>query len=508
LLSGIILSAGIVTAVFLITNVFAQTASAPAGNTANVQFPVPELGNCRSETDCRSFCDKPENSQACLSFAEKNNLMSAEEIAAAKKFLAVGKGPGGCTTKDSCENYCNSTDHINECVAFAEKTGILPPQDLAEAKKVQAALARGLTPPGNCKSKQDCDNYCSDPGHMEECVTFAEKAGFMPENEIAEAHKVLAAIKKGAKPPPCRGKAECDAYCAEPVNFEQCISFAEAAGFMTPDEAVMARKTGGKGPGDCKSKEQCEVFCEDPANQEICFNFAKEHGLISQADLQKMEEGRGQMMRGFTQAPPEVMECLTGALGSETIEKLKTGTAMPSRDIGDKMRECFERIGPPGFEGGGAPGGFSGPGGCSSPEECMKFCESNPEACQNFKPSSIMPPVNFEPNNQPPGDFRPPENMQPLEGGTPSGPMPGMMSPQGLLPGQEFNPLQTFSPGSMPPPGSLGGADIMQPPSAEQIQQMMQQGIQQFQQMAPPPESAPPPSGGNLWQAVKDFFSR
>src|SRR3989339_422856 len=29
---------------------------------SNIKFPVAELGGCTSETECRSYCDKPENS--------------------------------------------------------------------------------------------------------------------------------------------------------------------------------------------------------------------------------------------------------------------------------------------------------------------------------------------------------------------------------------------------------------------------------------------------------------
>lgn len=518
LLSGIIVSIGITAAIILVANVFAQVPSAPAVSTANVKFPVPELGNCQNETDCRAFCDKPANTPACLDFASKNNLMPAEEVAAAKKFLAAGSGPGGCTSKDSCETYCNDVAHINECVAFAEKAGILSPQDLAEAKKVQAALAQGFTPPGNCKNKKDCDNYCSDPSHMEECVTFAEKAGFMPANEVADAHKMLAAIKKGAKPPPCRGKAECDAYCGEPANFDQCISFAEAAGFMTPDEAAMAKKTGGKGPGDCKSKEECDAFCQNPANQETCFNFAKDHGLISQADLQKMEDGKQQMMQGLNQAPPQVLDCLKSAVGEGVLEKIKAGTGMPSREVGAAMQSCFEKnmdqMAPPnGPAAGNSPSSgaeFSGPGGCNSPEECMKFCQNNPEACKNFQRGAGMPPGDLGPGSQmPKGAFEPQENMRlPENGVSGSGPTPNMMPPQNLLPGKELNPSQPpMPPGNLP---SSGGPGInTMTPSAEQIQQMMQQqSIQPFQPAPPPTQSAPPPGSGNLWQAVKDFFSK
>ena len=95
----------------------------------NIQYPVEELGNCGSESVCKSYCDKSENTKSCVNFAEKNNLMSKEEIEMAKKFMAAGsKGPGGCEGKNECEAYCNNLDHIDECISFAEENNLIPPE--------------------------------------------------------------------------------------------------------------------------------------------------------------------------------------------------------------------------------------------------------------------------------------------------------------------------------------------------------------------------------------------
>lgn len=402
-LSFIILGVGIMISAILIGDALAQTAT-------DIQYPVSELGNCQNEAACRAYCDKPENIRVCVNFAEKHNLMSGEEIEMAKKFIAAGaKGPGGCLGKEACEEYCNNISYIDECVAFAEKNNLMSPKELAEAKKVQAAIKRGVKPPP-CGNKKQCDVYCSEPEHIEECITFAEAAGFIPPEELGEARKVLAAvkrgvkappcrgkdecdiycsepehmevcmnfaieagfmderergesqkvlaaIKKGVKPPPCRGKEQCDVYCAEENHFEECMKFAEAAGFMTPEEAEMARKTGGKGPAGCRSRKECEAFCNNPDNQETCFNFAKEHGMIPEEDLRKMEEGKQRFQESLNQAPPEVLDCLNSSVGTEQMEKFKSGAVMPPREIGDKMRECFEKF-------GAAPGPLSpqGPG--------------------------------------------------------------------------------------------------------------------------------------------------
>src|SRR3989344_1626998 len=247
----------------------------------------------------------------------------------------------------------------------------------------------------------------------------------MSEQEKADSQKMLQAIKKGVKPPSCRGK-------------EECMNFAEAAGFMSAEDAEMARKTGGKGPGGCKGKEMCEAFCNNPDNQETCFNFAKDNGMMPEEEIKKMEEGRQQMKQSFEQMPAGVEECLNNAIGADMVEKMKNGV-MPQRDIGEKMQGCFQKMGPPpGQEGQNFQPGpgqenpgdqimpqQAGPGGCKGPEECQKYCESNPEACKNFGPAG-------QNNQQGPG----PSQMPPCQGeNCQYGPPPqGTMPPEGIQP--------------------------------------------------------------------------
>ena len=490
LISFIALSFLIIGSTILVGRAFAEE---PNG-TANIQYPITELGNCENKASCRSYCDKSKNKEVCFDFAQENNLMSEQEIETAKKFLAINeKGPGGCQGKEKCEEYCNNTNHIEKCITFAEEHNLIPPEELAEAKKVRDAIKRGVKPPAcggkkqcdaycqesehmeecitfgaeagflqgkeledaqkmlaavkrgvkppACKGKKACDKYCNDPDHMEECMTFALAAGFMTEQDKADSQKMLEALKKGVKPPNCRGKEECDVYCQQEEHFEECMNFAQAAGFMTLKEAEMVRKTGGKGPGGCKGKEECETFCNNPDNQETCFNFGKEQGLIPEEDLKMMEEGKQKFRESLNQAPPEVMDCLNSAVGSDMMEKIKSGSVMPPREIGDQMRQCFEKMGPmgppPGQEGqnfqpSSMPADFQGPPSeqfqpsttippCQTPEECQKImppaCEG--ERCQQPFPDCQGENCQYGPPPQgqippgPSGEFQPPEGMTP-----------------------------------------------------------------------------------------------
>ncbi|MEK7127352.1 MAG: hypothetical protein AAB838_01345, partial [Patescibacteria group bacterium] len=186
ILGVLILITGILVAGAITSPVAAQT---DGQATSEISYPVAELGNCADKAACKAYCDKPANVDACLSFAEKNNLMSKEEIKVAKNFKKTGMtGPGGCKGKDACNTYCNGPDHMDECVTFAEKNGMMSSEQLEEAKKVKAAIAKGIKPPA-CGGKETCDAYCSSSEHVEECIKFGEAAGIIRKEDAETIRK-------------------------------------------------------------------------------------------------------------------------------------------------------------------------------------------------------------------------------------------------------------------------------------------------------------------------------
>lgn len=387
-------------AFIILIAVFVGFAIAKAENSKDIIFPVAELGNCQDETECRTYCDREENISPCVDFSEKHNLMSEEEISKARAFAnsknrpgdcknekecesyceniknidsclsfaeengfigekelkearqvskALKEGtnlPGGCGNKKECEAYCENTDHIDECVSFAEKAGFMSGSELEDAKKAAKAISSGVKPPGSCRGKEQCDMYCSDSSHMEECLNFAEAAGFMPKEEAEMARKIMPMMMKGEMPGGCKSKEQCENYCEDSERSEECANFAVKAGFMNQEEYDMFKKTGGKGPGGCKGKDECENFCENPDNQEACFNFGKEHNLIPEEKLKEMREGVEKIKDAFKTAPPEVTDCIKSKVGTENFDKMQSGESMPNPKIGEQIRACFEEIMP------------------------------------------------------------------------------------------------------------------------------------------------------------------
>jgi Zn ribbon nucleic-acid-binding protein len=275
----------------LINNVKVEGSSPSSTALSNLTYPITELGNCKDQADCKTYCDDTANTNACLNYAEKKSLLSEEEIKIAKKFVASGsKGPGSCKGKDECQNYCEDKAHIDECVSYSEENDLMSQDELQKAKKVQAAIKKGVKFPA-CANKKECDTYCEESSHMEECITFAQEAGLLSKEELKNTQKILTAVKQGVKLPACKGKDDCDKYCAEESNREECTNFAVAAGLVTVEEAKIIKETGRKGPGGCKSKEECDSYCSNSENKEACLNFTIEHNLISEDQLEKMKRG-------------------------------------------------------------------------------------------------------------------------------------------------------------------------------------------------------------------------
>ena len=344
--------------------IYAQTndsATAP-----EIIYPVIELGNCKDKTECFAYCELPLNGKQCLAFAKTHQLLPEEEIRVAEKVLGVKGGPGGCNSKASCENYCDDVANIEACIAFAEENGLMKGRDLEEAKKVRAVIQSGKSLPGDCRNKNACENYCKNPEHMEECLAFAEASGFLPPEELAQAKIFMPLMKKGETPGACKSKEECDAYCESDEHFEECISFAEKHGMIPAEEREHIeafKKAGGKGPGGCKGR-QCQAFCEQPGNQQACLERAKANGDLKEDDLRLMEEGRQQIEKVLGDAPPEVASCLEGALGPGGVEKMRSGGFFGGEAMGEKMHACFEGfMSQMGGEFGGSNGEHGGPNG-------------------------------------------------------------------------------------------------------------------------------------------------
>lgn len=342
---------------------------------AGVVFPVAELGNCGSKGECRAYCDDTAHMGECVLFAEAHGLMNKGEADRAKKFakeVEAGAGPGKCNSPRGCMAYCEDIAHINECVAFAEKHDF-GGKEYEQGKKLNQFLKDGGAMPGGCASRASCEAYCGDFNNAEECYAFSEKSGLaegdddsdlvekdfrdegmrrhgvhkrggMPLRE--QMKKLVELVAKGETPGKCKSKNECESYCRVEGHMDECITFAEKMGFMGKEEVEQAKKFKSQGgPGGCKTQGECDKFCNTPENRETCFKFAEENNLIPKEELARIKESMVRMRAGLDNAPPEVRECLKSSLGETIIADIQSGTIVPGPEIGERMRDCFEKFG-------------------------------------------------------------------------------------------------------------------------------------------------------------------
>lgn len=268
---------------------------------AKLQFPIAQLGNCADKTACRAYCEAPDNRAACMDFAEKNNLIKKEKIEQHKKLREISEqgGPGGCTGEKECHAFCSQEKNLEICVRFAKERKLMPQEEIDRAEKMIKILKEGGSTPGNCKGAA-CKQYCEDTAHAEECIAFAEKAGFMKAEEAVQAKKMIGFIKNRETPGGCSSKEQCETYCQQESHMDECLRFAERAGVIKPEEVQKIRSMPRTGPGGCTSQETCEAFCSQEANREICMKFAQENQLMTQEQVMQ----RRQQMRPQQMPPP------------------------------------------------------------------------------------------------------------------------------------------------------------------------------------------------------------
>jgi hypothetical protein len=267
---------------------------------------------------------------------------------------------GGCANEEECKIYCDGAENIEECLDFAEKYQLMPQEEIEEARKIMPLLMSGQMP-GGCKEKEECDDYCEKDENFEECIDFAVKAGYVSEEEAEMAKKT-----GGKGPGGCR-RDECDDYCDKEENFEVCLEWAHDTGMINDEYYEMAKKTGGKGPGDCKGAEECDIYCDTHVRE--CMDWMIEHDLLSEEDKERLENMDDDMkcmlncMLDNNLRPGE--DCGPGTPGGPVCDQCSEqcfANARRERGLAEGVPEiCLDRN--------------------YDKDECISYCENNPIDC-------------------------------------------------------------------------------------------------------------------------------
>lgn len=226
---------------FLAGVVYAQESDEDVAAKYGITFPIAELGECTSISDCRTFCEDPVNYSVCIDFAKSKGFYDEEEAAKVKEeeILASARQELGCNSYQSCKTFCNTPSNFERCDAFAKSYAlsgghVRNPEEEKFLSKAREVLG--------CDTASSCMNFCSREENWQRCSDFAKQVG-------------LAGGERQVGPGGCTSFESCKKFCSTPDNYQVCSGFSSAAG--------------GKfsGPGGCDSEESCRSYCEKNPNE-------------------------------------------------------------------------------------------------------------------------------------------------------------------------------------------------------------------------------------------------
>jgi len=289
-----------------------------------ISYPIPELGNCVSKEDCKAYCDLEVNRTACINYARSHGINTSVKASGGRAPVVRPPGVvfpvaelGNCTSVADCRAYCSKEENREACAAYARKMGV-GRKDTADAGFKKRAAALGISFPihelGNCASPAECRKFCDQKGNFEKCDAFAKAHGLVveingpggcksrkackifcdkPENrkvcmEWAKEHGMK--VEGHGGPGGCMGDEECRRYCEEHPNDKECRKEQEDAGrycekHPEDKECALYRKYGPRqhpeqmeeqkqgGPGGCRSPEECRRYCEAHPRSDECREF-------------------------------------------------------------------------------------------------------------------------------------------------------------------------------------------------------------------------------------------
>lgn len=212
---------------------FAQVPDSEIAKKYGITFPIKELGNCNSITNCEAFCDKQENQQSCISFAKskgfsKQPTKPTVPSATAKNdedILKLAQNELECNSQEECMAFCDTKDNWRKCADFAKRNGM----DGGGMEQMEKAMQQL-----GCDSPKSCMDYCSNPLNMPKCMQTFKNAGFEVGNyEPIEAWCPKQAQETGLT---CIVEGENTCVCTDPASGSSPKEWCEKGGGQWKDE--------------------------------------------------------------------------------------------------------------------------------------------------------------------------------------------------------------------------------------------------------------------------------
>lgn len=295
------------------------------------------------------------------------------------------------------------------------KLGLLALLTILGFAKTASAATYPIPELGNCASQQECFYYCEIPANQPACWSYGEfvlhkqvlgDATTSAQREIEIKQKVTFPIAELGN---CVNITECKAFCDQATNHTVCQSYAQSHGITKPGPTPVDQQTlltKAKEILGCNSIDECKTFCSSQENRDKCLNFSKSVGipqptpkpvptdifdeaqkdlgcdsLTSCKDVCSKEENF-QKCEDFAQKhnlqraprPSGTPESTTGSSRSGDLRPAQSNSQLRPPQQGNLSPndavKLYQKL--------------YNTSGCSSTQDCYKYCVEHPGVCPGF----------------------------------------------------------------------------------------------------------------------------
>ncbi|MEK7525362.1 MAG: hypothetical protein AAB548_03255 [Patescibacteria group bacterium] len=198
--------------------VLAQESDEEMAKRYNISFPIQELGGCTSLSSCKSYCEDLTNRQSCIEFAKKKGFYNEEQMKQQSQSLVEdAKKELGCASEDECRSFCQKQENSEKCQNFAKTHGF---GDKGSEEKSSQMMQKAKELLG-CDSGESCRKFCEQEANQERCSNFAKQVG-MGSGESGQIRREGEGSSQMGQqvrgPGGCDSKEACEKYCQEHLN--------------------------------------------------------------------------------------------------------------------------------------------------------------------------------------------------------------------------------------------------------------------------------------------------
>ena len=155
-------------------------------------------GGCKTQQECSNYCSVLDHQQECSNFVTDNNLLSAQDMQAVKKQAAMVKkistegGPGGCKSQEDCKTFCNEPNNIETCVAFSQSNGMMTADQSTQILQQVSQMKQQMQqqPQQQSMPQKNCQGGSCGPGGQSGKTPQGQGGNIPPSNNGGQGQNV------------------------------------------------------------------------------------------------------------------------------------------------------------------------------------------------------------------------------------------------------------------------------------------------------------------------------